>query len=223
MSLLEVDRRLRACYGDVRRRPLPLGNRPDPLDELILMTLSQRTHGSGAFYAYDALKVRFPRWADLLRARESTVFRLVEPSGLAPLKVLRIRRMLRQIKQDYGDVTLGRLRRMSDADAFEYLAKHLRAGAKTALCVMLYSLRRDVFPADAHCLRMLRRLGLIPLTLKHETANRRMHDVVPEGIRYSLHVNMIHHGRAVCTGRRPTCSACCLADLCPRMGVADAA
>ena len=42
---------------------------------------------------------------------------------------------------------------------------------------------------------------------------------VPDEEMYALHMNLIRHGREVCTARRPRCSACVLRDLCPRVGV----
>ncbi len=38
-----------------------------------------------------------------------------------------------------------------------------------------------------------------------------------------LHLGLVRHGREVCHPRQPECEVCTLAELCPRVGVAEAA
>jgi adenine-specific DNA glycosylase len=38
--------------------------------------------------------------------------------------------------------------------------------------------------------------------------------LVPEGIRYDLHVNLVAHGRETCTPRDPKCGRCLIARYC---------
>ena len=220
-SLFDVNERLIRAYGRPRRKPLPLNNKPDPLDELIYLSLTQRTHEHGSNLAYDELKNRFPQWKKICDSPPEAVYSAVAPSGLAPLKTKRIVRIVKDLKRKSGKVSLAFLRHLSDGEAERFLTKELRAGHKTASAVLMYSLGRDVFPADTHCLRILRRLGAIPQHVKHETMNRHMQEIVPPGIRYDLHVNMILHGRSVCTGRTPKCHVCVLDDICPKIGVRD--
>lgn len=217
--LRKVNRRLIKVYGKPSRSPLPLDNKEDPLDELIYITLSQRTHGPGSSVAYENLKQRFPQWDRIAESPIEYVHSAVEPSGLAPLKAKRIVRMVSDLARREGRASLDFLRSLTDKEAEEVLTRELRAGHKTARAVMMYSLGRDVFPADTHCLRILRRLGVIPSHVKHETVNRGIEGVVPPRIRYDLHVNMVYHGRAICTGRKPKCTACVLNDICPRIGL----
>lgn len=219
--LRRVNRRLLKAYGKPSRSPPPLDNKEDPMDELIYITLTQRTHGPGSSQAYGKLKRRFPEWGRISESSAEYVYSAVEPSGLAPLKTKRIVRIVNDVAQRDRTVSLDFLRSLSDEDVQRVLTKELRVGHKTARAVMMYSLGRDVFPADTHCLRILRRLGTIATNVKHETANRRMEDVVPPGIRYDLHVNMVHHGRAVCTSRNPKCTGCVLDDMCPKLGLGN--
>lgn len=220
--LRKVNGRLLRLYGKPRRSPPPLDNKEDPLDELIYITLTQRTHGPGSSLAYQNLKQRFPQWSGVAESPAEYVYAAVEPSGLAPLKTKRIVRMVSDLVDREGTASLDFLRSLSDGEVQRVLTRELRAGHKTARAVMMYSLGRDVFPADTHCLRILRRLGAIPTNVKHETANRRIEEVVPPGVRYDLHVNMVYHGRAVCTARNPKCSACVLRGICPKIGVDQA-
>jgi endonuclease III len=196
-----------------KRFPLPFANKADPLDELVFITLSQRTHGPGTSRAFDNLKSRFATWDEAAEASLQVITELIEPSGLAFLKAPRILRILHDIKADQGRCDISFLHELSDDEAYAYLQNRLRAGYKTTWCVLLYSLGRDVFPADAHALRVLRRLGVLPTGHRHETINRRIHQFVPPGNRFELHVNLILHGRAVCR-EKPLCDRCVLRSRC---------
>jgi DNA (cytosine-5)-methyltransferase 1 len=80
---------------------------------------------------------------------------------------------------------------------------------------MMYAFDRDVFPADVHCLRILNRLGIIKW--EGERAELRADEAqakIPIPLKRSLHVDLIQHGRAVCTATTPACDRCVLSDLC---------
>jgi endonuclease-3 len=80
---------------------------------------------------------------------------------------------------------------------------------------------RPYMPVDTHVHRVARRLGLIESRATAEAA----HDIlnrdssVPAELRFSFHIQLIRHGRAVCRANRPACDECTLNDLCPRVGV----
>ena len=94
-------------------------------------------------------------------------------------------------------------------------------GPKTAACVLLFSLDRPYFPVDTHVHRVSIRLGLVGERATAVQAQAALQEAVPPELVYDLHMGLIRHGRAVCVARRPLCSECVLADLCPRIGVAD--
>src|SRR5205823_804917 len=107
------------------------------------------------------------------------------------------------------------LRVLPTAEAESRLAGLPGVGIKTARCVLMYALNREVFPADVNCLRVMERLGWIEwrgrrAELLADTAQ----DLVPPHLRRSLHVDLIQHGRAICTPSNPKCDSCCLQDLC---------
>ena len=72
---------------------------------------------------------------------------------------------------------------------------------------------------DTHVGRICRRLGL---TRRGDAVGveRDLVRAVPRGEWIVFSHHLIDHGRAVCLARRPRCSGCGLADLCPRKGVA---
>ena len=106
-------------------------------------------------------------------------------------------------------------RDMVDEDVERYLTTLPGVARKTALCVMLYALGRDVLPVDAHVWRVARRLALTPDKPWSERGGKALEDQVPKDVRSSLHVTLLAHGRAICKPRVPRCDSCVLADLCP--------
>ena len=91
---------------------------------------------------------------------------------------------------------------------------------KSAKCVMMYSLDRQVLPVDTHLRRLGERLGWVRSGLSERRIHQEMESIVPADQRYSLHVNAIWHGRAVCRALRPRCDACVIAEFCSKVDVA---
>ncbi len=92
------------------------------------------------------------------------------------------------------------------------------AARKTANCVLgaAFGIAEGVV-VDTHVKRLAGRLAMTKHTdpVKIE---RDLMEIVPkkEWIRFSF--LLIHHGRAVCTARKPDCPACPLNKLCPSAG-----
>ena len=75
-------------------------------------------------------------------------------------------------------------------------------------------------PVDTHVTRVTRRLGLTrqedPRKIEQEISS-----LLPEPLWGRAHQLLIWHGRRTCEARRPHCSRCVVADLCPRRGVKE--
>ena len=88
-------------------------------------------------------------------------------------------------------------------------------GRKTAACVLLFALGMRDVPVDTHVSRVGTRLGLLrpgaPFIEMHDT----MLALTPPGQELEFHMNLLRHGRRTCHARRPECSACALARMCP--------
>ena len=198
---------LDATYGVPARDPLPLGNHTDPLDELIYIQLTVMTE-FGVDGVWRELKRRYPTWDRVLRGRRATLVRVLQPIGLYEQRADRLRAILRRIKDDRGECTLDFLAAMPDAEAEAYLTSLPGVGTKVARCVLMYSLGRDVLPVDAHVLRVAKRLRLLDEEMTWSRAHNAIHEAVPPPYRYSLHVNLVMHGRSVCRARNPQCEEC---------------
>ncbi len=95
------------------------------------------------------------------------------------------------------------------------LLKFHGVGRKTARCVLLFALHKDVFPIDTHIERVLKRLGLLPDGIPAERAHTFIGPAIPAGRSLALHLNLIFHGRAICHARSPECARCILRRRCP--------
>ncbi len=183
-------------------------SRRPPLDVLISTLLSQHTSDANSGRAYERLRERYPRWEEVAAARSSSIAAAIRPGGLARQKSLRIRKILRIVKDRYGSLDLTVLNRRSDDEVMKDLCSLDGVGAKTAACVLLFSLGRDVFPVDTHVHRTCSRLGLARGSRTPEETYDRMKGLVPRGKSYSFHLNLIRFGRSVCRSRFPLCGKC---------------
>ncbi|NIA14786.1 MAG: endonuclease III [Nitrospiraceae bacterium] len=206
-TLLEADRLLRARYGNPKPR------RDNPLEALVRTILSQNTSDVNSRQAYEALRRAFPAWQNVLDADIADVEAALRPGGLAKTKSRCIVRMLRSVAAR-GALNLDYLAELPTPEAEQALMAFDGVGPKTASCVLLFALGRDVFPIDTHIARILKRLGVVSEGMPVETAHRYVAPLAPPGRSLALHVNLIAHGRGVCRARRPDCAACVLRPLC---------
>ncbi len=209
----ELARRLRREYGEPRLR-----NRRDPLDELVFVILSAQTEEYNYLRTYRRLRARFRSWGRVLESDEDAIHDTIQIGGLARKKARQIRLLLSRLQADHSRLDLEFLRLLDDAAAEDALVALPGVGRKTAKCVLLYSLDRQVFPVDAHVWRVLGRLGAIA----GDDSRRKPSDLdqaalerpVPAELRYGLHVGLVLHGRRVCRSAAPRCGECVLQDLC---------
>jgi endonuclease-3 len=186
----------------------------DPLDMLIQIILSQATTDVNSRRTFAELKRRFPTWDAALRARESSVAAAIKTGGLANQKAAVIKSVLKQIKDERGSLDLSFVQTMSNDEAAKYLSRFRGIGPKTVACTLLFACRKEVFPLDTHIFRVLRRVGLIPQKCSDARAHEIMNRIVPAGKFYSLHVNLVRHGRKICRPREPLCERCPVVEYC---------
>jgi len=214
-QLLLIARTIGRAYGTP-----DLGNKPDPVDELVYIILSRRTREGAYQAAYDALKKRYTAWEQLASAPADEIERSIGFSGLGRRKAHSLKQALGTLVGLFGCCTLEPTRSWSDDETLDFLCDLPEVGPKSAACVMMCSLDRPAFPVDAHVGRVLERLGLfrvlgIELTgTDHKVKQRLLWSVIPPALRYSLHVNLLVHGRTTCLPRKPRCGSCVIRGVC---------
>ena len=206
----EVRDALRSYYGVPRNEP-----HHAPLDELVLTVLSQNTNDRNRDVAYERLRDRFSDWYAVAAAPEAEIEEAIRPGGISKVKAGRIKSMLGAIEAERGGLDLGFLADAARDEALEFLESLPGVGRKTAACVLLFSFDRPEVPVDTHVYRVASRLGIVRPRASFDQA----HDVLGAATdpvdAYEVHVNLIRHGRRLCTARAPACPQCPLLALCP--------
>lgn len=206
---LLMNRTLTRMYG----RQLPSSGN-DPLDTLVETILSQNTTDINSHRSFLALKKEYLSWDELLGEPRSKVSRIIRSGGLPDIKAERILGALKFIKDSRGALTLDFLSDMSPSEADAWLAQMKGVGPKTRSIVLLFSLGMPAFPVDTHVHRVSTRLGLIGPRTSREKAQEDLARFVPTREFYNFHINLIEHGRAVCSARNPRCASCRLSRSC---------
>lgn len=207
--VIRVYDKLARAYG-----PVPKITKRPPLDSLVHTILSQNTTDVNSGRAYRSLRAAFPSWEAVETARASQIERAIREGGLAHVKSLNIKRVLRAIRQREGQLSLRRLGKMSNQEAIDYLLSLPGVGIKTASCVLLFSLGRPVFPVDTHVYRTTQRLGWLGIEVRMDEATARLEPLVPEELRLGLHLYLVTHGRRTCRARNPSCGECAISGHC---------
>ena len=205
---MDCTARLKECY----RSPF-LNNKSDPLDELVFILLSQMTASVSYERVYERVKSAIPDWELLNDIPLSRLETLITEAGLFKHRASRLKQIAKRLTKDFGAVSLDSLVDYDNERAQEYLMSLPGIGVKTAKCVLMYSLKRQVLPVDTHTARVAYRLGLVT-TNRPLVADKELSLVVPPSQRFDFHVNAIEHGRAICKARVPRCNSCVLFSLC---------
>ena len=205
----EIATRLVAVHG------LPtLGNFRDPVKEIFYILLSAKTADAQYRRTNRALHLAYPTLAALAGAKLKGVRACIESGGLAPTRARQIIALAKTLLKAGAPNPARYLRSLDATAAFRFLTGLPGVGPKSAFCVMMYSLDRDVFPADVNIIRIAERLGALRRGLDHAKAQKTLAKTAPDGRSKELHIGLVVHGRTVCTPRNPKCGDCCLVDLC---------
>jgi endonuclease-3 len=223
---------LRAVYGIPRMAP-----HGRPLDELVLTVLSQSTNDRNRDVAFLRLRKSFGRvggigqdgspidYAAMLVAPVSEIEEAIRPGGISKVKSARIQAILAAIEQSARDpadpLSLEWMRTAPIGQSREYLCALPGVGRKTAACVLLFSFGLRDIPVDTHVSRVGTRLGMLREGAPFEELHDQMLALTPPGEELELHVNLLRHGRRTCFARKPVCSDCALARMCPSRGLFD--
>ena len=198
-------------------------NPDDPFDQLLFIICSVRTRFDRYESSYARFKKDFPTHSSTRGAKIEQLAAPLKGSGLHIRKAQMIHSIVKTLCEDFGRPTLDPLLSWSDEKCEAYLTSFPGVGKKVARCVMLCSLRREVFPVDSHCWRIARRLGWVRQTRKGKFCTQadmdRLQSKIPKDVRYSLHVNMVSFGRDICSPLAPSCQLCPLESRCKKVGV----
>lgn len=98
-------------------------------------------------------------------------------------------------------------------DTMEDLLTLPGTGRKTANLVLGDIFHKSAVVVDTHCIRLTNRIGLTkekdPVKIEME-----LKKILPKDYQLRFCHQMVYHGRACCTARKPNCTGCPIASLC---------
>lgn len=219
--LVEIHRRLMACYGKPPER-----DTWNPLKQFIYSLLSSRTRTETTHEVVEQLEERFGSWENLRDAPIAEIEVAIGAITFPEQKAVNLKRALEQITERYGTLSLDFLKGYRTDKIRLWLERFDGVGSKTSAAVVNFStLRRRALCVDSHHLRIIERLGFIAKgTDARETENRLMEMAPVEWSPAMLdehHTLIKTHGQRTCTAKHPRCFDCPLLDICPAGQTAD--
>ncbi len=157
------------------------------------------------------LYARFPDVNALADASVEEIEAIVKPCGLGHSKARDISACMRMLRDEYGGAV---------PDDFDSLLKLPGVGRKSANLIMGDVFGKPAIVTDTHCIRLVNRMGLVDGVTEPKKVEMALWKLIPPEEGSDFCHRLVYHGREVCTARTtPHCEQCCLADLCPRIGV----
>ena len=201
---------LKAMYGEPEWSPCG-----DPVEELIGTILSANTNDTNSARAFEQLMERFCHdWDAVCAAPLDAVKEAIRPAGMYNQKAPHIVAALTHIKNDRGDYSLDHLAELDVDKALDYLTALPGVGHKTASIVLLFCFKRAAFPVDTHVQRVSQRLGISERNASPHKIQTIWEKLMPSDTYYTLHIDLIRHGRTTCRARGPKCEICALQVAC---------
>ena len=186
---------------------------PDPVEMLVATVLSQNTNDKNSYQAYQNLKKKYPSFEELAAAKRTSIEKEIKIAGLGLQKSKAIKDFLTELKKQRGEFSLNYLSEKSASDAIKDMTGYNGVGVKTASCVLLFAMDRNVCPVDTHVYRTVNRLGIVSGSSPEKTFWA-LNENFPKDIAHSFHTNLIRLGREICKPKNPACGSCPLTRLC---------
>jgi len=178
----------------------------DPWHLLVAVILSAQTTDVGVNRVTPKLFARFPGPVDLADADVAEVEGIVRPTGFYHNKTKSIMAAARMVVAEFD----GRV-----PDTMDDLMRLPGVARKTANIVLgeAFGVVEGI-AVDTHVFRLAHRFGLTTET-DQDKVERDLMAIFPREHWHRVNYDLINHGRAICTAKRPACGACFLEDVCP--------
>lgn len=152
-----------------------------------------------------ALFRKYTRPSDYTSVPVEEIEQDIRSTGYYRAKARNIRACCEMLQERFGGEVPGTM---------EELVQLPGVGRKTANCVLAQCFGKQTLTVDTHVTRITNLLGLVSTTdaVKIEFA---LMELVPEERWNEFNSSIITHGRRTCIARRPQCSSCVIASLCP--------
>jgi endonuclease-3 len=182
----------------------------NPFQLLVATILSAQCTDARVNKVTPALFAKYPSAEKLAQASQADVEELIRTTGFFRAKAKNLLGMAQKLVSDFQ----GKMPR-----TIEELTTLPGVGRKTANVLLgtAYGIASGVV-VDTHVKRLSYRLGLTENT-SPERVEQDLMKLLPEKEWVIFSHRLIHHGRQICTARKPKCPECPLLGLCPRVGL----
>jgi endonuclease-3 len=181
----------------------------NPLQLLIATILSAQCTDVRVNMVTPALFARYRNVLDFAEAKPGELETAIQSTGFFRNKARSIIACCRQIQETHaGQVP----------NTMEDLVQLPGVGRKTANVILGTAFDIPGITVDTHVLRLSHRMGLTKNRDAHKVEQDLM-ELIPKKEWTMFSHRMIFHGRQVCFARKPNCSECILAEVCPKIGV----
>jgi len=181
-------------------------NYETPVQLLVATILSAQCTDERVNKVTPALFTRYPDAKALAYADREELEKLVHSTGFYRNKAKNIQGACQKIMEEFGGEV---------PQQMEQLLSLSGVARKTANVVLAHAFGIiQGVTVDTHVKRLSQRLGLTKETdpVKIE---RELMKLLPQPDWENFSISIIYHGRAVCNARKPICSNCDLAHICP--------
>lgn len=202
--------RLRPLYPPVRS----FLDFTTPWQLLVATILSAQCTDQRVNMVTPGLFARWPEPKDLAAADIAELEEAVRSTGFFRNKARNIKEAARIVAEELGGVL---------PDEMDRLLELPGVARKTANIVLTQGFGKvEGIAVDTHVRRLAQRLGLSD-TDRPEVIERDLCAAFRREVWGEINHLLIQHGRNVCIARLPRCSACAVADICPKKGVTKSA
>ncbi len=208
-KILKINELLIQKYG-IPYRPQ---NSPAPIDMLIATILSQNTNDRNSYRAFNNLKKNYKSWDEVAKLPVKKIENEIRAAGLGKQKSITIKNLLNTLIKKNNEISLSYITERKDEEIIQSLTEFPGIGVKTASCVLLFSLKRNVCPVDTHVHRTTNRIGIVETNTPDKTFAE-INKSLPDNIAHSFHTNLIRLGREICKPTNPLCRNCPLDKIC---------
>jgi endonuclease-3 len=179
-------------------------------EQLIACMISIRTYDEVSVPVCQRLFAQARTPEQMVRLEEAEILRLIQGSTFAENKAAQIRQISQQILDDLG----GNL----PADP-KVLIQFKGVGPKCANLALGVAVGYPCISVDIHVHRVTNRWGYVATKAPEKTMTA-LEAKLPQPYWVEINQLLVPFGKNICTGNRPKCERCPLADMCSQVGVA---
>jgi endonuclease-3 len=183
----------------------------DPLQLLVATILAAQCTDERVNLVTGSLFKKYRRAADFAKADPTDLEEEIRSTGFFRQKARNIIACCREIDRKFG----GEVPR-----TLEDLTSLAGVGRKTANIILGNAFGKQAIAVDTHVKRVTHRLGWAqsddPDRIEFELMK-----VIPEECWTMACHSLVFHGRKICMAKKPKCSSCPVAKLCPKIGITE--